>query len=245
MNAYDYSRRKRLERAIKRLPGLVAYYPLNETSGDAKNYAPATKGSLDGSVTGATQGGVGQLGRACSFDGVNDNIDIGDIAAINDATSLSIFVLAKFNNTTQDHYIFGNSAGASSGFIFIADDAGFDTGRTNTFKIVVQESGTGTIVAKEYSTDANTADIWEALMFTFAPDAVGGLKLYINGIEDSQSPTNTSSVVNVGNSNAGLRIGESPGGGFDANASYQHFVALNRALSATEARLIAHKGGFI
>src|SRR3990167_9054324 len=60
---------------IKSLDNLVAYYPLNELSGDtAFNQAPATKGTLDGTITGATVGQDGQVGKAYSFDGVNDKI---------------------------------------------------------------------------------------------------------------------------------------------------------------------------
>lgn len=64
---------------ITSLSGLVAYYPMDETSGSMINQAPATIGSHNGTVSGATQGTTGQVGNSYSFDGVNDSVSISGL----------------------------------------------------------------------------------------------------------------------------------------------------------------------
>ena len=77
MDRLETSRRKRLQRDIKRLPGLLVYYPLNEVTGNARNYAPGRVDSLSLTVSGAVTA-AGRRGRALTFDGSND---YGEIAA--------------------------------------------------------------------------------------------------------------------------------------------------------------------
>jgi hypothetical protein len=54
------------------IPGCVAYYTLNEASGDALDSVAGN----DGTPSGVTYGATGKIGDAYTFDGVNDYVDI-------------------------------------------------------------------------------------------------------------------------------------------------------------------------
>jgi hypothetical protein len=54
------------------IPGCVAYYTLNEASGDALDSVAGN----DGTPSGVTYGATGKIGDAYTFDGVNDYVNI-------------------------------------------------------------------------------------------------------------------------------------------------------------------------
>jgi hypothetical protein len=54
------------------IPGCVAYYTLNEASGDALDSVAGN----DGTTSGVTYGATGKIGDAYTFDGVNDYVNI-------------------------------------------------------------------------------------------------------------------------------------------------------------------------
>jgi hypothetical protein len=84
------SRRYRLQRAIKKLANLVAYYPLNEVEGSvATNYAPATLGTLNAIINSATLGQTGKVGRAYIFDGMDNSVSLTAFTAL----SVSAFTI--------------------------------------------------------------------------------------------------------------------------------------------------------
>src|SRR6056297_932617 len=71
--------------------GLVSYYSLDESSGDAIDYISGNDGTPNGGVT---QGVTGQVNGAYSFDGSNDYINIGNLQ--NDIFTWSVW----FNTDT-------------------------------------------------------------------------------------------------------------------------------------------------
>jgi hypothetical protein len=101
--------------AMTGLPSLLAYYPLNETSGNAINQAPSTKGSYNGTVSNATQGATGLVGKAYSFDGVGDRVIIPSI--VPNAVFSFIFIF-KRNGTpdANDRVIDQASGGPTRGW---------------------------------------------------------------------------------------------------------------------------------
>ncbi len=230
------SRNTALKDYIKSLSGLVVYYPMDEQSGRyAFNEAPDTYGTFNGVKTGATQNVPGLVGGAYSFDGNGDRVAFGDIPALSDATALSVFALINCANITQDHYIFGNISTAANGFFLYADDVGFETSRTNTFKIFVQSTSASHI---EGTSELNEAGIWKMVGFTFiASTTTNGLKLYVDGVLDRVASTEF--VSNAGQSNNSINTGESHAGSLDANASIQHIMAFNRVLTQEEITKLA------
>lgn len=80
------TKRTRLKDVIKKMPNLIVYFPLNELSGNAINNAPANINSLNGTVTGTTQGAASGMGRAYSFNGTNNDVTIGTIGTLDNFT---------------------------------------------------------------------------------------------------------------------------------------------------------------
>ena len=232
---------KSLYGEILNTEGLLAYYPLNETSGSAINRAPSTVGTLNGTVSGATQGSAGLVGKAYSFDGTNDEVTLGDVPTISDATTLSVVAIVKTNNLTADHQIIGNGAGISAGFILFADDVASVSGRTNTFNIIVFDSG-GQNCRVEGATNANAGN-FVMVGFSFSPNVSGGLHLYINGVEDVNSPVTSANVDNVGNSNNDVKIGTDSAGSKDINGKAQHVAVFTSALTAAQHLRLAQIAG--
>lgn len=68
--------------------GLILYYDLDETSGDALDLV----GSNDGAVSGASQGVDGEIGTAYYFDGVNDVMDMGNDLSTSSSGSVSFWI---------------------------------------------------------------------------------------------------------------------------------------------------------
>lgn len=94
------SRSKRLSNYIKHLPNLVAYYPLNETDGStAYNKAPATLGTLNGSITSATIGQNGKVGKAYSFNGTSSVITLPNGVSVRNQSLVSIGAIVKVTDS--------------------------------------------------------------------------------------------------------------------------------------------------
>lgn len=91
---------------IKSLSGLVAYYPLDEASGNAINQAPDTLGSYDGTVVGMTQNVDGLIGKAYSSDGVGDQLTLGAMTPYaNAGDSFTFGFIAKITNLTTEQKV--------------------------------------------------------------------------------------------------------------------------------------------
>ena len=90
-------------RYIQKLPNLALYLPMIDPQGStARNYAPATKGSFNGAVTGATIGQAGKVGRSYSYDGSGDYITITHGTAINVGASATNWAVGiMFKSTTK------------------------------------------------------------------------------------------------------------------------------------------------
>jgi hypothetical protein len=94
------SKSKKFQQYIKSLSGLIAYYPLDETSGDVINRAPSTFGTLNGTPVGVTQGVSGLLGKAYSFDGVNDYVTFNSGKILMGKVNSSVVMIMKSNQSS-------------------------------------------------------------------------------------------------------------------------------------------------
>ncbi len=95
---------KRLKHYITHLSGLIGYWPLWEKDGAvARNYAPSTMDTLNGATTGATVGQEGRVGKAYSFDGANDDVQVAAFSdQIQGKNTLSMMVIAKMSTDDID-----------------------------------------------------------------------------------------------------------------------------------------------
>ena len=179
--------------AISSLPGLLAYYPLNETSGNAINRAPATFGLYNGTVSNATQGAAGSIGNAYSFDGSGDRVIIPSIVP---AATFS-FILAFKRNGAQansDRIIDQASGGPIKGW-----HIGFDAGGDIDFQ---SWNDSGTSLGMTFGSVADGE--WVVLGGSIGPTAS---VLYLNGSEIATGGGSTFGAGIVADLQFGCRSG--------------------------------------
>lgn len=178
---------------IRSLPGLIAYYPLNETSGDAINRAPATFGQYDGTVSNATQGADGAVGKAYSFDGVGDRVIITEIAP---AATFSFVCAFKRNGApdANDRIIDQASGGPTRGWHVGFDASGNVELNTWNDSGISQSLDFGTI----------NDDEWVVLGATASGSAI---TLYLNGVEVATSGGNNFGTGVIADLQFGCRSG--------------------------------------
>lgn len=176
---------------------------------------------------------------AVDFDGTDDLINMGDIPALDDSTSVSCFAWVWNDNLTQDHHIFGQkfqAAGNDSGIDWKEDDVGSASARTNTYTIFIEETagaGDSTTVI-EGATNAAQANVWQSVAFTATTGSSTGLHLYINGAEDANSPASTSALGNLGGDNSDFTAGTDPDGDGARNGRIGEIACWSSVLTASE-----------
>lgn len=159
-----------LQSYIKSIPALVAYYPLDESTGTtAFNRAPATSGTLDGVNSNAVVGQAGQSGLAYDFEATSSShITVPDNASLN-SDPFSIFALFNAESLTgndfEDNLI--NKEGANSGYALRIG------GGTVNFMV---GSGSGTPQAKDPDVSISTGTWYWAFGVYDGTD----IKVYLN-----------------------------------------------------------------
>lgn len=141
------------------------------------------------------------------LDGTDDNIHHNTFSTIDNATSLSCSAWINSDTANTDDGIMAQVLTSSDGFSFFRDDVGSVSGRTDIINIFVAE-GSGTDNARiESATNSATAGVWRNVVFTLIVADSSGLRLYINGVEDANSPVSTSAVANINSGGNRFRIG--------------------------------------
>jgi len=224
-----------LQTYIKSLSGLVAYYPLNETSGTvATNRAPTTLGTLDGTTSGATVGVAGKVGRAYSFDGVNDRIDLQNGNTVKNLAACSIGALVNVKAGIVDRRIYQelvNDSGDSSRLsLRLLSTEKFD---------LVARTGAAADTARIVVTPDAYADGWYSVVATvdIEDDA---MKIFVNGVDTAATGDSTF----AGTAFADTDPNQVPliGCGYTGAGTYsnffdsllQHKFVVNRLMTATE-----------
>ena len=140
---------------------------------------------------------TGKIGIGQRFSGTDDEITSDDIGAIDTATELTACSWVMTNNDSADHAI-SEKADSSSvqGYLLFRDDSAA-SGRTDTFVAVVFDSADTDSVRVDSATNAALANRWYHVCMTYVASSATGLRLYINGAEDANSPISTSSIAAI------------------------------------------------
>jgi hypothetical protein len=208
-----------------------------------QNVADRSGNGNHGKMTGFTSTSsatvLGKLGQGLQFDGSDDYVNGGDIATIDDATSLSGCAWVKPDALTADNTIISKISGVSDGFWFWRDDVGSVSGRTDIFAIYVAES-TGTGAARiESVVNASKLNIWTHVCFTYVDNtAINGLHLYINGVEDANSPVSTADLIGINAGTNIFNIGALSSGASTFSGSVDDVRVYSRVLSPSEIELL-------
>lgn len=144
------------------------------------------------------------------YDGADDISCNVDMNAIDTATDLSCHCWVYHDTiTTDDSILVKISTEVDNGFYFFRDDVGSASGRTDTYTIAVFDSADADNARIEGISNASSATTWTSVGFSADLGSVSGLRLYINGAEDANSPVSLASISAINASTAGLRVGKS------------------------------------
>lgn len=204
---------------IKSLSGLVAYYPMDETSGTVcYNRAPATAGTLDGTIAGATINQAGQVGKAYSFDGTGDKISIAHNAVLNLSSALSVFAIIRPVNAGGGG--FGRILSKASG--------------NNAYGLNVKLVTTGAAIRVQFNNDdynSNEFIVFNNTYFVVATRNGTAINYYSNG-----SLVNAQTAINAINTNntQELAIGDWYTNDRGFNGLMQHVGLVSRSLTLPE-----------
>lgn len=168
---------------------------------------------------------------AYSFDGADD-ISYGDITEYNNLSTLSAHGWLNVDDITTDHNLFSNvNTTTLERFLLNFDDVGSISGRTDTITIFMELTG-GLTVRVEGATGAIAAGGWQPTGFSFLQNNGSGLRLYIDGAEDANSPVSTPDE-SIGNPPDAFWLGKA-GSGDDMVGDIAEVAMWSRVLTTGE-----------
>ncbi len=204
--------------------GLVGYWKLDENTGTSAG--DTSTGGNTGTLTNGPTWTTGRIGSALSFDGTNDYVTMGDIAAAEGGTQVTAAAWVKQNGTTNEKHIL--------------DKGGCTGGSTNSWELMVISGepafyipafgGSATGVGLNVSDNA-----WHHLVGTYDGTTI---RIYSDG---SLVGTQAASVT-LGNDSSAVEIGGNCNGGGSCggscywNGQVDEARVYDRALSGDEIR---------
>lgn len=201
--------------------GLVAYYPLDETSGTLVNDESAN--TNDGAALNALTVNTGKIGGSFLGDGTSQEVTIPSSVTANNIETFTIALWAKPTATTAGADILSKWSG-TTGVPFPYALRILIGGRVS----FVVYDGTNTISVT--STSALSTSQWKHIAVTRTKG--GPLKVYIDGIEEA---IGTDTLASTASAASPLTIGYRSGATPNYFPGYVDEVKLfNRVLTATE-----------
>lgn len=183
---------------------LVSFYKLDEDTGiNAQDSSPYEH---NGTVNGAVWT-TGKINNALFFDGINDYVNCGDIQQIDSATELTITAWVKVEDLTRDNDIIAKDVhNVNSQLLLWRDETGSLTGNKDTFSILVSDGSNDARI--EGAEDASSDTEWHHIAISFIADNPQGLRLFIDGSEDPNSPVSTEGIISLESNSNPLLIGK-------------------------------------
>jgi glucose/arabinose dehydrogenase len=194
--------------------GLVLGYGFEETSGTTANDVSPFKNN--GTINGPVSTTGGKFGRALSFDGVNDRVDVPDANSLDLSNGMTLEAWVKPTTTTGYRTAILKERGNDLVYALYASDGG--NSRTEAFTGVENTAGGG---------GALPVNTWSHLAATYDGTT---LRLYLNGTL-AATKTTSGAIPNTANP---LRIGGNAVWGEYFSGLIDEVRVYNRALSATE-----------
>ena len=179
-------------------------------------------------------------GDYLELDGVDDYVSLGDVSAVDGAEEFSASAWIRLDSLTSDDTILSKGQfSTGQPLIFWRDDDGAVFGRTDTISVLISD-GSGD-VRIEGSTNAISNLHWHHVAFTFKANDPQGLRLYINGVEDVNSPVSTLGINYIEPSSSPLQIGRPTiTSGKEFDGGIDDVVLVERTLSPEEIESLYH-----
>lgn len=202
------SRLRKLSRTFRSLPGLTVYYPMNELTGTSSvNNAPATLGTLNGTISNTLVGQPGNMGKAYYFDGAGDRVIVTGLVPA-DTFSFAILYKRDGNPDANDRILDQASGGPTRGW-HLGIDANGNVG------LRTWNNG-GASLSLDFGIIADGE--WAVLSGSIGASSS---EIYLNGVEIDSGGGNSfgSGVI------ADLQLGARSGGTSNAFKGFlQHFA---------------------
>lgn len=237
------SHRYKLKRAIKKLPNLLFYYPMDETSGTTIFNRAPTSITRDATNVGITIGQPGKVGSAYSFDGVNDRGDIPVGSDFKSSTALSVGVIINVvdNAATKGIYYEDRAGNTTVPRVQLSLD------NTEQVRFVIR-----TAFSDSAEASIVTDNSYSGLKFVIATVDIPSetFILYVNGVSQSftGSTTMTNNSITVSNTSTNPRIGCTIGGGTIPqqffNSTMQHLFGVRQVITQAQVTKLTKLSGF-
>jgi hypothetical protein len=218
--------------------GLIEYWAMR-TNGTAviaeygTNTATAVNGVLFGSAYGKRDGGS-------AYNATSNYIDCGAVGVIDEpaAATFAAWINLTAKTAVDGTIIHKFDDGMVRGIFLARDAVAGATGRTNTFTIVAAE-GAGKLAALYGASNIANTGTWIHVCGVYQKTNAAGLRLYINGVEDPNSPVSTATIGTVAAATRTVQIGyrspfETALGVAPFGGSIDEVAVWNRALSSNE-----------
>jgi glucose/arabinose dehydrogenase/PKD repeat protein len=197
------------------LPGLVLAYGFEETSGATANDASPAKNN--GTVNGATGTASGKFGRALSFDGTNDRVDVPDAASLDLTNGMTLEAWVKPTTNSGWRTALLKERGTNDLVYALYTSNGSKPRAENFTGVENTAAGTAALALNAWTHLASTYD-------------GTNLRFYVNGTLVTTKAT-SGAMPNTANP---LRIGGNAVWGEYFAGLIDEVRVYNRALSATE-----------
>ncbi|MFH0804487.1 MAG: LamG-like jellyroll fold domain-containing protein [Candidatus Zambryskibacteria bacterium] len=223
--------------------GLVGYWTFDgsKISGaNATDSSPA--GTNTGTITGATKT-IGKIGQTLSFDGTNDQVNIGNVTSFDNISPLTVSLWAYPRSTGASQAFISTAVGCCSltgtdtGWFFGQDNY---SGNPTQLSFSIAYSG-GNDLYLQTATNVATLNQWNHFVVTWDGTATGA-HIYKNGTEVGYSQAQASSGSRTDDSSTNLVIGEDRGGANDFTGNLDDVRIYSRALSADEVKRLYNMG---
>jgi len=195
--------------------GLVLGYGFEETSGATANDVSPFKNN--GTINGPTSTASGKYGRALSFDGTNDRVDVPDAASLDLTTGMTLEAWVKPTTVTGWRTAILKERGTNDLLYALYASNGAKP-QAEAFTGAENSSGGPT---------ALPLNAWSHIASTYDGTT---LRLYVNGVQASSKAV-TGSMPNTANP---LRIGGNAPWGEYFSGLIDEVRVYNRALTASE-----------
>jgi hypothetical protein len=208
--------------------GLLAAYSFSEGTGTTT--ADSSGNGLTGTLSGATWTTAGRIGKALSFNGTSNFVNIGNPTQLRGTGSMSWAAWVYATGNPPDDGDIISKANGSTGWQFKTSP---DTG-PYTFAIAVTGTGTGGMTQR-YSTTVRALNTWYHVVGVYDA-ATRSLDIYVNGVLDNgvlrgtipSAMTSNSLNVNIGRRTTG----------FYFRGTIDEVKVFNRALTAAEVQAL-------
>jgi hypothetical protein len=175
----------------------------------------------------------GVIGQALLIN-VDDHVVGPDIDTLDDPDEFTVSVWVYHTDLESDDAIFDKSTGGSNNGIFLFRNDQGDTGRDDNYTIFVADGSDTDNARIESVANASLLSKWTHVAATYVRNSATGLRLYINGVEDPNSPVSTTAIQTIESSTAQALIGENNAGGRDYVGAIDDVRVYTHALSADE-----------